>query len=274
MFLTPVFKFFLKRPFFRGQDRIFNFLFKKSWTDIGTVTTKTSMGNFFINVDTSTWIGAKVAFLGDYEPEIKKIFKSYINNKDTVLDIGANIGLHTLYFSELVGTEGKVISFEPVPYNFRRLQENVKLNNAANIETENIALSDKNEIININIDEKSSNPGSFNLFELNGSVKIDCRIGDEIVGDEKVDFIKIDVEGYEGYVIAGLLKTIEKNKPFIIFEYDLNYQEKTGLPKDYIFNLLRPLGYSFYLIKRSGIVLFDEQKDKSANIIAKPINKL
>ena len=55
--------------------------------------------------------------------------------------------------------------------------------------------------------------------------------------------IKIDVEGYESFVIQGMLETIKNNRPKIIFEYDVNYHNKTGLAKDYIFSLLCNLNY-------------------------------
>ncbi|MDQ0967621.1 FkbM family methyltransferase [Flavobacterium sp. W4I14] len=269
MSIISLYKFILRRPFFRGQDRIFNFLFNKGFINSGIVKTSPLTGNFVINADTSTWIGAKIDILGDYEPEIKKIFRIFIKEGNTVLDVGANIGLHTLYFSELVGSEGKVIAFEPIPSTFQLLQENIKLNNFENIEQKNIALSNRNETIKIKIDEKSKNPGSFNLFELDGDISVQCCIGDDLLINERLDFVKIDVEGFEVHVIQGLFETLHKFKPVIVFEYDYNYQKKAGLSQDHIFRILGEIGYQFYEIKKNTLILFNGEKVKSCNVLAK-----
>ncbi len=257
MILQSIYIKILRRSFFRGQDRIFNFLFKRKYLQLGQKTVSPLMGNFKIICDTNTWIGAKIVYNGDYEPTLKKIFKAQINLGDTILDIGANIGLHTLFFSELTGSTGKVISFEPVPSNYKKLIDNIKLNNYKNVTANNIALGDKNEILNIFTDEKSTNPGSFNLFDRSGNTKVNCKIGDEVIKEEKINFIKIDVEGYEGFAINGLIKNIAKHKPKIIFEYDLDYQIKSGLPPNYIFDLLSPLNYRFFSIGKNGLHIID-----------------
>ena len=271
MFLEYIYKLILKRPFFRGQDRIFNSLFKKNRLNKGWRTVKPIQGNFKINCDTATWIGAKIVYTGNYESVLKDVFKSVIKKDDYILDIGANIGFHTLYFAELVGENGKVTSFEPVPYNFNVLNNNIALNSFTHIITKNLALGNKNEQISIMADEHSTNPGAFNLFDKSGTTLITCCIGDEIIGDEKIDFIKIDVEGYESFVLEGLVKTIQKNRPTIIFEYDVNYHKKTGLAKDHVFSLLAPLNYRFMQISREGLVSLNNFDNlKSGNILATP----
>lgn len=271
MLLNHLFKIILRRPFFRGQDRLFNYLFKKNKLNKGWRTVKPIQGNFKINCDTATWIGAKIVYTGNYEFALKNVFKSVINRGDYILDVGANIGFHTLYFAELVGEKGKVTAFEPVPYNFNVLNHNINLNTFSYITAKNIALGNKNEQISIAADEKSTNPGTFNLFDKSGNTLITCCIGDEIIGDQKVDFIKIDVEGYESFVIEGLLGTIKKNRPNIIFEYDVQYHKKTGLAKDYIFSLLTPLNYRFMQIYQGGPIILDNfDQLKSGNILAIP----
>jgi FkbM family methyltransferase len=271
MLLKNIAKIILRRSFFKGQDRIFNYLFKKNKLNQGWRTVKPIQGNFKINCDTATWIGAKIVYTGNYEPALKSVFQSNIKKGDRVLDVGANIGFHTLFFAELVGDKGSITAFEPVPYNFEVLNRNISLNNFHHIKTKNIALGNKNEQISIAADEKSTNPGTFNLFDQSGDTLITCCIGDEIIGDEKVDFIKIDVEGYESFVIQGLLETIKKNRPKIIFEYDVNYHKKTGLAKDYIFSLLDALNYRFMHIYQEGPMVLDNFNElKSGNILALP----
>jgi FkbM family methyltransferase len=274
MVIKPLFKLLLNRPFFRGQDRIFNFLFVRGLLDQGEMITKPIKGNFKIKCDTSTWIGAKIFYTGDYEAALKEVFKASIKEGDYVLDIGANIGFHTLFFAELTGERGKVIAFEPVLFNYNALKANLERNNFTQIEIKNIALSHKNEQIRISAEQTSKNPGTFNLFDQSGDVVIDCYIGDElpeILALDRLDFIKIDVEGYESFVIQGLLATIKKHKPKIVFEFDRNYHQKTGLPNAFIFNILKELGYHFFHVYKDGpkpIAHFEDLV--SGNILALP----
>lgn len=259
----------LKRSYFKGQDRIFSFLFKNKQLQVGNKIVKPLAGDFKIKCDTNTWIGAKIVYTGDYESFLKKVFKDHIKVGDKILDVGANIGFHSLYFSELVGVKGSVISFEPVPVNFKKLTYNIELNGFKNITPKNIALGNKNEQLSISADEESNNPGSYNLFNQDGNVLINCFIGDEIIEDQKIDFIKIDVEGYENFVIDGLIKTINRDRPKIVFEYDSNYYQKTNLPVDFIFALLKPLNYVFFEISIQGLIEIKETINvKSANILA------
>ncbi len=271
MAFTKLFKKILRRPHFNGQDRIFNFLYSQKMLQKGDEIVAPIVGNFNIKCNTDTWIGAKIAYNGDYEPTLKRVFREKINQGDTILDIGANIGFHTLYFAELTGPQGKVIAFEPVPINFERLKFNIALNPFKNIFLKNIALGNKNEQLTISADENSTNPGAYNLFDQNGDVIIHCFIGDEVIDEDKIDFIKIDVEGYESFVVDGLIKTIQKSLPKIVFEYDQNYHLKTSLAKDFIFTLLKPLNYTFFAITIDGLKEIDDINSiKSANILAIP----
>lgn len=271
MIAQKLYRLILRRPFFRGQDRIFNYLFIRNRLSKKPQIVSPIIGNFKINCNPLTWIGAKIIYTGDYESELKKIFKSNISKGDYILDVGANVGFHTLYFAELTGSNGKVSAFEPVPHNFEALTFNVSINSFENVITKQVALGNKNEQLNIAADLNHPNPGSYNLFDQRGNTLINCVIGDEMIGDDKVDFIKIDVEGYESFVIDGLLQTIKKNRPRIIFEYDKYYHRKTGLPENHILLLLDSLNYHFFHINQKGTKVLDNfQNIKSGNILAIP----
>ncbi|RZK15072.1 MAG: FkbM family methyltransferase [Flavobacterium sp.] len=267
-----LFTFLLRRPFFKGQHRIFNYLFKKGYLEsFENRIVKPLVGNFKIKCNTKTWIGAQIIYLGEYEDYIKKTFATYIKQEDIVLDIGANIGFHTLYFASLVGENGKVIAFEPIPSTFALLEENVGLNNFNNIVLHNLALGNENATLGINIEENNINPGANNLFN-EGNTLVHCKIGDDIVVDEKVNFIKIDVEGYELLALKGLSELIRKQKPTIIFEYDKNYQLKTSNNPLDIFSFIESFEYTFHTIERSGIKGIKNLSElTSADILALPI---
>ena len=252
-----LYKLILRHKPFKGQFRIFSWLYLNKW--LKDVETKTSpiIGNFKININTKNYIDACIYYLGDYEPNLKIHFKRLIKENDTVLDIGANIGFHTLYFAELTGVNGKVIAFEPIPINFKTLKNNVSLNNFPRIVLVNKALGNTNSQMNIHINEQTQNPGAFNLFEdgVRNTI-IECIKGDDYLqanSIEKIDFIKIDVEGYEYEVLKGLRQTISRFHPSIIFEYDRNYQLKINADAGLIFDFLKELNYNFYCVDGYGV---------------------
>lgn len=252
-----IYRLILRRPFFRGQYRLFFYLFNRNRLQLSTpILTQPLKGNFKLTCDTKTLIGAQIHFLGDYESYIKAAFEQHIHPGNTVLDVGANIGFHTLFFSELVGNQGKVLAFEPVKYNFEKLKDNITLNGYSNITLYQLALGNSNETFSIKARQDDSNPGAFNLFE-KGDLEIKCVIGDDII-KEKIDFIKLDVEGYELYAFQGLHKVIETNKPKIVFEYDRNYQLRTHESSTAIFDFLVQFNYQFHEIKHEGLVPIED----------------
>lgn len=252
-----LYRLLLRRPFFRGQYRLFFYLFNRNKLQLEhPIETAPLKGKFKLICDTKTLIGAQIHYLGDYEGYIKAAFQQHIKPGNTVLDVGANIGFHTLYFSELVGNQGKVLAFEPVKYNFEKINDNIALNGYTNITLYQLALGNSNETFSIKARQDDSNPGTFNLFE-KGDLEIKCVIGDDVI-KEKIDFIKIDVEGYELYAFQGLKKIIEINKPKIVFEYDRNYQLRTQQDSKAIFEFLALLNYSFHEIKHEGLVPIED----------------
>jgi len=212
--------------------------------------------NFKIFVDTINFIDASIFYLGDYEPWLKKHFKNLIKPGDTVLDVGANIGFHSIYFSTLVGAVGRVIAVEPIKQNFKALQHNVLLNKLDNIILVEKALANESKIINVHINNDAINPGAHSLLnEGIANTKVNCITGNDLLkklGISELDFIKIDVEGFELEVIKGLSDTIKTCRPIIIFEYDKAFQLKSTENPEAIFALLASHQYSFESVDGYG----------------------
>lgn len=249
-------RFLLRRKLFKGQFKLFLWLMKyKVLRKIQTISSPIT-GNFKINLDTKNFIDSCIYYTGDYEPYLKIHYKKLIKPNDVVLDVGANIGFHSLYFAELTGSSGKVISFEPIPINFKAFQNNIELNNFPQIIANNIALGNENRFIDIHLDIDDQNPGAFNLLALGiKNYTIKCEKGDDFLNTlsiDKVNFIKIDVEGYEYEVMKGLKSTITKYRPIINFEYDKVYQSKKNDDESNIFKFLSAMNYAFYKINGYG----------------------
>ena len=145
-----------------------------------------------------------------------KIFKQSINEGDTILDLGANIGYYSLLASQLIGKTGKVFAFEPEPRNFKILQKNIDLNNYNNIHAFQKAVSDENTSLTLYISEKDSGAHTIRPTkverEFENEVKVEVVRLDDFLKDktEKIDIVKMDIEGYEVEVLRGGMSTWEK----------------------------------------------------------------
>lgn len=154
--------------------------------------------------------------------------KKYINPGAVVLDIGANIGNHSIFFAKECQA-GKIYSFEPTRRTFEILERNIRINHLEEkVKAMNIALGDqqtKADVICVNKRNCGANKVNRNV---NGSISMEAL--DNLAIKEKIEFIKIDVEGFEYEVLQGGVKTIDKNKPCIYIEiFDSNYDKVNSL---------------------------------------------
>ena len=169
-------------------------------------------------------LGLTVSHYGTYEKSESKIMEEEIKVGNIVVDVGANIGLHTLNMARIVGNTGQVFAFEPDPSNFKILEKNVKVNNYQNIILEQKAVGDKHGRTTL---YQSDNPGNHRLFPLTkqakGQIQVELTSLDKYFTDSnlanKINFIKIDVEGFEFSVLKGMKNILKNNKKIkILFE--------------------------------------------------------
>ena len=188
-----------------------------------------------INFDTRNYIEYKIFAEGYYEQEVTLLMQNYVEIGDTVLDIGANIGVHSLNLSKMVGKSGVVYSFEPIPFLKDKLNLNISLNSFTNISIMPFALSDSNYTIKTAFSQNGNNGTFFIQNDDSGETEINCVKGDDWANQQQITnlkLIKIDVEGFEYKVITGLKNTISKFKPVIFFEYDTNYISRANSSPD------------------------------------------
>ncbi len=186
---------------------------------------------------------------GIYEPNILDTIAKYLKQGDTFIDIGANIGQHSMFAASVVGNLGKVYSFEPIPRIYNQLLDSVHLNNFDNIiKVYNIALGEKDDEKTLHISSK--NVGGSSFVETRGSdEKIQVKItkGDNILLQLKnIDFIKMDVEGYEYEALSGIQGTLKLYRPIIVMEFNGESYIRNGNQGKKIVSLLNNLEYSLY----------------------------
>ena len=167
------------------------------------------------------YVGKSIEKYADYQVEETKFFEHFVSEGDTVLDIGANIGTHTLWFANKVGKRGKVLAFEPQRLVFQTLCANMALNSVQNVDCKNLAVGSSQMLLDVPVldPEVPTNFGGLSLRgQLQGEKVAVCRIDD--IGLTQCDFIKIDVEGMEPEVLLGGFDTIARLRPFIYIEID------------------------------------------------------
>ena len=176
------------------------------------------------------------------------IVKKYLSKQSIILDIGANIGNHSMYFS-LLDSDNKIYAFEPHNINYNILRKNIEINNLTNIKIYNIAIGDK-EGSGILV-EKDNNNLCDTMVEYQAEGKVRFTSLDKFIQTvqlKKIDLIKIDVEGFEEYVIKGMVQLINKYDPIYWIEI---WDEK----KEVVFKLLKK--YNLIEIKNKQFNLVD-----------------
>jgi len=208
-------------------------------------------------------------------------YKKYIKPGNVVLDIGGNIGFTTSIFSKLVEPNGKVISFEPDKINFKHLSNLVKGKKLKNVDLVNKAVSINSKPTNIylsnrlGVDHRTYKPKNYDSVYEIPAISIDEFLGD----NKKVDFIKIDIQGFEMTAIKGMLETLSANPDLVVLsEFWPEGLRQAGRSVEDYYNYLIKKKYNVYLIKKKGLVLLDNEKikmissykgDKCENILFK-----
>jgi FkbM family methyltransferase len=193
-----------------------------------------------------------------YEPEVTKVLKSQLKKGMCFIDVGANIGYFSMLAASYTGPEGSVYSFEPFENNIKLLYLNANLNKFK-IKIYPFALADEEKLwfyghsgSNGNIFEISDNAISILSNKVVYSTKLDNYINEF----QKVDIIKIDIEGAEYLAVNGAKNLIKKYHPIIISEFSppaLNsISHVTG--KEYL-NFFIEQGYTISIINKDGNLL-------------------
>ncbi len=219
-------------------------------------------------LDLTDGIDFSIFLQGVFEPETYHTYKKLIQPGFTILDIGANIGAHTIHFSKLTGENGKVIAFEPTDYAFKKLCKNASLNSefSSNLTLIQALLIDE---INDNIpesipsrwplssvDSSNAHPIHLGVFEsLTHAKKL--RLDDWYLELQKpkVNLIKIDVDGFEIDVLKGAKHLLNEQKPILVMEFAPYVFKERGYSFEILIDLLKTHQYNCSLPNGKSIAL-------------------
>lgn len=212
------------------------------------------------------YVGRAAFYVGDLDRKITWICNQIVRPGDTVLDIGANIGMVTLWLSELVGKSGKVHAFEPNPNLQKMLEEMLDRNEVANVCLHPVALGSECNSLELKIPRANAGAASLtrnrNLSKCD-VIEVPVKTLSEIVAEENIKFIrliKIDVEGFEAEVFKGGKEVLESIRPEAIL-FELN-ERSQGLVRDQpVIKILRDFGYGFFAIPKCFFQMHLERFD-------------
>ena len=222
------------------------------------------------HLDLSEGIDLAIFAFGQFENETARALASLIQPGAVVLDIGANIGAHTLPLARLVGPSGKVYAFEPTQYAFGKLKKNLALNPAL----VNRVVAEQLRLTNSGGDDAGEIYSSWKVVgqeprhkkhlgipkSTQGARSATLNEYCENAGIQKVDFIKLDVDGFEVEVIKGSVSTLRQFRPAICLELSPYVLTERGTSAEELVSLLRECDYQLVDQKSRNTVIDQDGK--------------
>lgn len=163
--------------------------------------------------------------LGTFEPAVQEILAGCLEAGMVCYDVGANVGFLSILAAHLVGEEGEVHCFEPLPQNAGQIQYNARLNQFEKVFVHSVALAQTDSTASFRVSERptfgalSSSP--INVDRETGTIEIPVRMLDSIAAERKMlgpNLIKVDVEGSEIDFLTGAVQTIRRHQPLLVIE--------------------------------------------------------
>lgn len=258
--------YFSRFPLRNGKGRLYKVLNDKLLPSERFLTIPLQYG-FLLRLDLSEPAQRKIYFFGDYDERHEiTLLRRILLTGDIFWDIGANIGFYTLTASCLVGPEGRVVSFEPAAHAWESLTTNLSLNQTANVQPVQIALSDKSGQAVLYRKADFADGGASLMPRVDyhrdteevTTITLDQFLAQS--GSSPPIFMKIDVEGLEGNVLSGGEKILRGGQPPLIL-VEMNDPDGIGA-------ILSAAGYrGAYLYRRRWHPAQDLTEIKSRNML-------
>jgi FkbM family methyltransferase len=220
-------------------------------------------------LDLCEGIDLHIFLFGSFEPAIFALAAKVVPKDGTIVDIGANIGAHTLRFAQLVGENGLVYAFEPTDYAFAKLKRNISLNPdiAPRIQAMQILLASS-------VDQAKPS-GICSSWPLNSAKNVhQVHMGEakslqnaqvvtldqvaQQIGWRKIDLIKLDVDGNELFVLQGGQKLLKEKHPPVVMEFAPYIYTEFGYSFSDLVGYLRSHSYQCQLLPSRKRVEFDQ----------------
>ena len=235
--------YFLVRPLrFRGKARLMNMVGPNSGTRRARI-----FGSVF-ELDLEDFIQRQI-YLGTFEPDETGLVKRHLRPGMTFVDVGANVGYYTaLAARQVAGSGGRVISFEPSLYAFEKLHSMVRGNKLEQVTAVHAGLSDAAGPgkLYLGVGFHNHSPTMIAHENTTATEITVVSLDDEEarLGINKIDLMKIDVEGHEPKVLAGAKRLLSQGRiRAILCEFNEDWLSKAGSSPRHLENILREAGF-------------------------------
>ncbi len=203
------------------------------------------------------------AFYWGFSDSGHEFFLKNLKQGETVIDVGANKGKLASQIALKVGRSGKVIAYEANPSNYAKCLEliNSNKNKLAHLRFLQKGCGNKPGEMSVK-SESRNNTGMDRLVcaQADSDVKVDVvTLDTELCNIDRLDWIKIDTEGYELKVLEGAVEAISKFKPKMFIEFDKQNLVRYGDCVEDIISLLAPLGYTFFNVQESKYFMTEKE---------------
>jgi FkbM family methyltransferase len=188
--------------------------------------------------DTQSFLEWYIFFYGAFRPEVSRLINRMLRPGQVAIDIGANVGMHSVIMANRVGPTGHVVVFEPDPHPMGRLRRNMALNGIDWVTTVEAAVSARSETRTFYLhDDSIGNFANASLVAANvgkqtASVEMQVVSIDEWMRDNplpRVDVVKLLAQGEEYNALQGMRGLIERDRPKIFFLYEPSYWHRQDL---------------------------------------------
>ena len=221
----------------------------------------TTLGGGLFHCDLRDATAAEVCFTGCYEPQATQLLLDLLRPGEAFVDVGANWGYYTLAAARVVGLDGRVVAFEPDPRLFTRLEANVRLNGLRHVALQRVAIGSQSE--RVRFSAFSPGEGNWGLSRVidrgrsagaefeSDSLPLDDAL--DATGIGQVRLVKIDVEGSETAVLAGMRRGLVAGRyPYVLLECHPGLLAERGLHEQECVAALLDAGYRLWLIDHSA----------------------
>lgn len=214
-----------------------------------------------MRLDPRSLVEWEVLFTG-YEPEVRELLRRAARPAAACIDVGANAGAHTLVMAGACAP-APVIACEPNPELRARLEANLALNGLANVRVRPYALAASTGRAVLHVPRDPVHTGGASLvagvhehLHDSAEVEVEAVTLDDLVereGLDRVGLLKIDVEGYEGAVLAGGARLLARERPDLAFEYTAPWWDAAGYSLPDVLGSLEALGYEVRAVTWRGL---------------------
>lgn len=217
--------------------------------------------NMRVSVNLHEWEGRNLFFGVAFEPVEVSLVEKFVRPGGVFIDVGANLGFYSLWASRLIGANGMVHAFEPASNSFKLLQSNIRRNKMTNIVANKVALSDREGEGELYVNRESglSSLGETERGLIVGIENVQCISLDYYlaqVENQQADFLKIDVEGFEGHVLKGAKELLKRENDIVVMcELAQKNFRPLNISVNEILDWMRLLGFDIWEIDQASRLL-------------------